>query len=325
MKKVWLFSLVVVALLVTAGVSVSAQSPKQGHSFFWGASMGLLTGTGEEIVYRDKSTQDKLSQLLWNFNALLCSGLHARYTWQAERWGLFAGASSKIGLPKTAGVMEDRDWVAQDYPDWLTHYSVHDNKTEDALLFDADIGASFTLRNRFQLKIAAAYHFMQFSWTAKGGSLLYPNVDMDGDNKPDGVHLYYPSPIDVVTYEQTWHIVSPVIGFSGAFNQYFSLDLSLALSPLLWFSGKDHHILRDLVITEDLSDGFFFEGGLCLSFKSANNVTFSFSAVYRNISGVRGDGHYDYENDADFVIPDMVGSGYAAWDTGITVKWAIGQ
>jgi hypothetical protein len=65
--------------------------------------------------------------------------------------------------------------------------------------------------------------------------------------------------------------------------------------------------------------------GLCLSFKSANNVTISLSAVYRSISGVRGDGNYDYENDADFVAPDMIGAGYAAWDTGITVKWAIGQ
>jgi outer membrane protease len=286
--------------------------------------LGLLTGTGEEIVYRDKTTTDKASQLLWDFNALLYAGLDARYTWQiADSWGIFAGASGKFGFPATAGVMEDRDWIAQ-YPDWLTHYSVHDNKTEEALLFDANVGVSFSIREIFQIKPSVAYRFMRFSWTAKGGSILYP-YDSDGDGTKDGDHIYFTSPIDVGTYEQTWHIVSPMIGFSGQFNQYFDIELSLALSPLLWFFGEDHHILRDLVITEDLTDGFFIEGGLCLSFKPTQRVSLSFQVAYRNISGPRGDGKYDYESEPDLVAKGLSGAGYSAWDVGITAKWNVGE
>jgi outer membrane protease len=315
MKKLWLPFLV----FITVGVSVSAQSAgASGYRVSLGTSLGLLTGKGEEIVYRDKRTKNKLSQLLWEFNALLYAGLDANYTWQkpGADWGVFAGASFKGGFPATAGVMEDRDWMDSNSPGWLTHYSVHDNKTEEALLLDVCFGVSLRIFEKFWLKPAVAYSFMRFSWTANGGSLLYP--------QSGGGHDYF-SPIDVGTYRQAWHIVSGALAFSGEFNRYFDIELSLKLGPSVWFSGEDHHLLRDLVITENLTGGFFIEPGLRVSFKPSETFTLSFSAACRSISGSRGDGKYDFANEPDLVAKNMSGAGYSAWDTGITATYTVGN
>jgi outer membrane protease len=143
------------------------------------ASLGLLSGRGEELVYRDKDTDDKLSQLLWDFKPLVYAGLGIDFSWRKpeNKWGVFTDALFKFGIPGGSGVMEDRDWMALNYPDFLTHYSVHDNRTEKAVLIDADIGASFQIFENFLLKTYISYSFMYFSWTANGGSLLYPNWD----------------------------------------------------------------------------------------------------------------------------------------------------
>jgi outer membrane protease len=305
--------------------SASAQSRGiNGHSLSLGTSIGLLDGEAEEIVYRDTGSDDKLSQLLWEIKPLVYAGVDANYNWRksGSTWGIFADILFKFGFSGGTGVMEDRDWIALNYPDFLTHYSVHDNKTENALLVDTNIGVSFKIFEKYLLKTYITYNYMHFSWTGNGGSVLYPSWDIDNDGQPDGDHSYLRS-IDVITYEQNWHVLSPAVAFYGEFNQYFDIEISRKLSPLIWFSAEDNHILRNLIVTENLNGGFFIEPSLLFSFKPNNFLTLLCSIAYRNISGTRGDGEYNYQGQPTINVNDMRGAGYSAFDISIMVKFNI--
>lgn len=286
------------------------------HTLSLGASIGVLSGRSEEIVYRDGRTRDKLSQLLWDFKPLVYLGVDVLYGWQKpeNQWGLFARTSFKFGIPGNSGVMEDRDWVALDYPDFLTHYSVHNNRTETAVLIDADIGASFQIFNQFLLKPFISYSFMSFAWRAKGGSILYPNSN--------GGHMYLRA-VDVITYQQNWNIISPGIAFYGVFNRYFSGEITLKMSPLVWCVAYDNHILRNLTIKDRLDIGFFIEPGLFFSFTPTDLFSLSLSVLYRNISYIRGDETRKQQGQPTAMVRNDKGAGYSAFDIGLTAKFSL--
>jgi outer membrane protease len=315
----------VLLILLTIGLSAQ-ENPAGGPGlhFFAGSSLGMLQGRAGEIVYRDKD--NKLSELLWNFTPLVYIGGDAQLGWRSPRngWGLFAGTSFKFGLPGETGVMEDRDWTHSRYPAFLTHYSVHDNTTETAVLFDMRIGASFRFLNTFMVKTYIAYNYMFFSWTAKGGSFLYP--ESSGDN---GGHGYWTTPVEVGTYEQSWSVITPGVSFYGAFNRYFNIELSLKASPFIWCGAEDNHILRNLIITSDMSGGLFFEPGLLFSFVPKDSFTLSLSVVYRSISGTRGNGVYSgdevYKEYGTYsmTLENGLGAGYGAFDIGIGAAFRV--
>jgi hypothetical protein len=57
---------------------------------------------------------------------------------------------------------EDRDWIDPRYADFLTHYSVHDNKTDAAIMIRANSGAAFAVFNKHLLKAYLAYRNIFF-------------------------------------------------------------------------------------------------------------------------------------------------------------------
>jgi outer membrane protease len=310
--------LVLVVLFVVLSFSVSAQSTGINRDgLFLGLSIGLLAGEGEEIVYRNQDTNHKLSQLLWPFAPLVYAGADLHYNWRipASRLNIFADGIFKFGFPGKTGTMEDRDWIADQYADFLTHYSVHDNKTENAVLIDAHAGVSFPIFKDYLLKTFIAYDYMHFSWSVAGGSFLYP--------ESDGGHGYMTIPTKVITYKQTWNIISPGISFYGAFNRYFDIEISFKMSPFIWLSSIDEHLVRDLVITNDISGGLFVEPSLLFSFKPNNNILLSFYFSYRNITGSRGDSEYKEQGKPATIIKNLGGAGYSVFDTGIVTRFSI--
>jgi outer membrane protease len=317
MKKAYLFLMVFIA----SGFSAQAQSRSvNGNSMSLGISLGLLAGEGEEIVYRGAGSKNKVSQLLWPFKPLVYAGLDIHRNWRiAEtRLGIFADAAFKFGFPGKTGQMEDKDWTHPEYPDFLTHYSVHEGKTEGAVLTDIDTGVSFTLFEKYLLKTFVSYSCMYFSWKAGRGSFLYPDSN--------GGHFYMTTSMNVGTYKQTWNIISPGISFYGTFNNYFDMEIFLKLSPFIWISATDEHLLRNLVVTENLYGGFFIEPGLLFSFTPNDLITLSLSFSYRNISGIRGDSKYDYSSEGvDVTAKDIGGAGLSTFDTGIVVKFKVLQ
>jgi plasminogen activator len=316
MKKLCLLLAVIVS-----GHSVSAQLVGEGSRLTFGTSLGLLAGECEEIVYRDSNVDDKLSQLLWHFKPMVYFGIDTRYNWRipGTGWSIFADGIFKFGFPGSTGQMEDRDWMDARYSNFLTHYSVHDNEIKNAVLIDANIGASFAIFRNHLIKMFIAYNYMNFHWAATGGSFLYPI----GKNGDEG-HLYLSAPVEIGTYKQTWHMLSPGIAFYGEFNRYFNIELYIKMSPVVWLSAKDEHLLRDLVITEEISGGFSIEPGFTFSFNSSDATVLSLSFLYRNISGIRGNGKYE-EPDETITTNNQSGAGYAAFDVGFTAKFKLGN
>jgi len=296
------------------------------HNFSIGASFGMLNGRAQEIVYMDSETDNKLSELLWDLKPLPYIGLDIKYSWlkPENKWGLFANGLIKFGLPGKTGVMEDRDWLAEnigiDNPNWLTHYSVHDNKTESAMLMDFNLGVSFLIFQKFLLKPYISYHYMHFSWTASGGSILHPTW---GSGYRE--HKYNPEDINVVIYEQTWHIFSPAISFYGEFNRFFDIEIAFEATPLIWCTAEDGHLSGNTVrtiYTDYVKGGIFIEPSLLFSYKPTEHFVLSLSFTYRDINKSRGDTLIKNKSSSVSTIEKNTGgAGYKAADFGIIAKF----
>jgi outer membrane protease len=315
----------IIFIFAFSAVMIFNLSAKE-HDFSIGVDFGLLNGHAQELVYKSYNSDGKLSELLWNFKSLSYIGLDVRYSWlkSGNRWGVFFNGSYKRGFSSENDVMEDRDWLAADYPDCLTNYSVHKNNTEFANLADLNLGILFLISKEFflqniNIKTYLSYHFMNFSWTARGGSLLYP--------ASIGGHMYISPILKVGTYEQTWHIFSPAISFYGEFNRYFDIELAFEITPFISFLSKDEHLLRNLVIIDNLNGGLFIEPSLLFSFKPSDLIVLSLSFAYREISKSRGNSLYKQtlpsKQTSSSLEKNIGGAGYTATDIGIIAKFKI--
>ncbi|MDR3333970.1 MAG: omptin family outer membrane protease [Treponema sp.] len=274
-KHITRISFLALLLVIPPGLTAQEQPVnKSGLRFSIGASLGLLHGQGEEIVYMDAKTDNKWSQLLWDSKPLGYAGVDVGIDWKkpGSRWGFFMDGTFKFGFPGASGVMEDRDWDAVslfeiDNPKWLTNYSEHDNRTDSALLIDADLGMSFRLSESFLLKTYLVYTYMSFSWTSSGGSFLYPA----------GGHWFEEPTGTAVTYQQSWHIISPALAFYGKFNRYFDIELSLKASPFIWCVADDNHHITNIHYTDTMEYGFFIEPGLVFSYTPQDYFSLSLS------------------------------------------------
>jgi len=294
------------------------------HDFSIGVSFGMLNGRAQEIVYMNSETDNKLSELLWDLKPLPYIGLDIKYSWlkPENKWGLFANGLIKFGFSGKTGVMEDRDWSAEeigiDNPSWLTHYSVHDNKTESAMLMDFNLGASFLIFQKFLLKPYLSYHYMHFSWTASGGSALHPAWSRTG-------HISIPEDINVVIYEQTWHIFSPAISFYGEFNRFFDIEIAFEATPFIWCIAKDGHLSENKVetlFTDYVKEGIFIEPSFLFSYKPTDHFVLSLSFTYRDINKSRGDTlKKDVSSSTSTINRNTSGAGYNAVDFGIISKF----
>ena len=315
LQKVWLSALM---LIFFNHIAFAQLNDKSGHTLALSVSLGALAGDTEEIVYIDGTSRDRLSLLIWEIKPLFYAGLDIHYGWQSKRTflGAFSDVNLKFGIPAKTGVLEDRDWFDSSentYPYWLTHYSEHENKTKAAVLLDFRAGVSFKLNYGLKLSSFLSYSLMFYSWDASSGSYLYPWT---------GGHSYNTSSEKVITYKQQWHIVSPGVSFSGAFNRFFGLELSLKLSPLIWLVSVDDHIKTNTVYTDMPRWGFFMEPALLFSFDTGTFVSLLFSYSFRYITGSRGDS-FDQMGEIINKTYNVAGAAYSVHDFGITAKFTI--
>jgi outer membrane protease len=154
---------------------------------------------------------------------------------------------------------------------------------------------------------------MTFSWASKGGSFLYPDQN----------HFYYSTEIDVITYKQIWHIISPGVSFYGRFNRFFDINLFLNLSPLVWCNSVDEHLLRNLTIKDTMDFGFFIKPKLVFSFFPQDVIAVSFSFAYTHIGETRGDALYIEQGKAGVIYENIAGASYNAFDVGLSVKFRV--
>ena len=308
---------VLLIILISYNYIVIAQgTDKNGHSLSVATSFGLLSGEGEEIVYRRGSSDKMLSQFLWKFEPVFYIGAALNYGWQfpSGKIGFFIDTSFKYGIPNNLGSMEDRDWLQEAYPDFLSLYSVHNIKTETAILFDAHIGMSFSVTDNIIIKPFIFYGFMLFKWTAKGGSVLYPDY---------GGHFYLSDNIVVGDYKQTWNIVGIGTSMHYIFNELFDTEPFIKISPLIWNTSVDNHFLRNLVITDTMVGGFFIELGLNFEIKIIKNLIASVYVSNRTIIYTRGDALWEEKGKQPVIYHNVSGGEYNALNIGISVTYKL--
>ena len=310
----------VALILVFVDFFVSAEPEKNNDfSFSFAASIGLLSGASEEIVYRDDYSTEKLSQLIWEIKPLAYAGFDLRYIWVGKEYGsnFFTNVSFKFGFQGNTGLMEDRDWKDYQNPGNLTDYSVHDNTTRAAFLLDTAIGGSIKLSDESQLKLFISYSYMYFSWAAYGGSFLYPGANG---------HFFEPDSSKLCgTYKQDWNILSPGVAFHWALNRILNIEISLKVSPFIWCRAEDDHVLISTVFNDNLAGGTFMEPGLIFSFKPVSFLSLEIPFSYRYISDTRGNTVTNKPGRPPKEEGYIGGAGFAAFNVGITLKFNLTQ
>jgi outer membrane protease len=294
-------------------------------------SAGILYGRGEENVYFSNIDTILYSQLLWDLKPLWYFGSALGYALAEpmEAISLFAELSVKAGIPGQTGVIEDRDWMAPNHG--YSHFSVHDNFTQGALLADMNLGFSFPLWGRVLLKTGGWLSYMRFAWDAKDGYRQHA----EGNKSYGSYELWDPSIPKVyihgpaLSYSVKWFIVSPGLSVGVPFLGRFLAGLTLTSSPFIWAAAEDvHHGSPDVQYFDYVSGGFFIEPRFDFSFSPHKRLDLLWYISYRHISGARGDTYTRYSFQSTQEYPDDVietyqnqgGAGFRALDTGLSLK-----
>jgi outer membrane protease len=240
-----------------------ANKPEAGdfpYTFSVSPVVGFLYGQGKEIVYQDEKSDTYLSELLWDIKPLVYSGLVLDVS-RKKNPGFFYSISLKFGFPITAGIMEDRDWMA--WNGALSHYSRHDSKIDEAWFHDFSWGISLPFGSRVLVKPLLGLSYTHLKWIAFDGYVKYAKED-----NPKGGYLpledsdpEVPLSGQIVSYTQEWLVFYFGISLSYVFHPRFSAGLSLRLSPLLYFTGVDEHHKRNIQYNDYILGGLDLEPG----------------------------------------------------------------
>ncbi|MDR2535506.1 MAG: omptin family outer membrane protease [Treponema sp.] len=317
-----IYGFIFLVIMFFASFKVSAESASSSlvfpYTFSLGTSTGLLVGQGEEIVYQTTTSDNYLSELLWDIKPLVYFGtaINVSRIDQMEKWGIFGDVSFKFGIPMKTGIMEDRDWLDSARPDHVTNFSSHDNYTQGAFLADISIGSSFPVISKtLLLKGYIAYSYMHFSWISQDGYLQYESQSWEK----------IPISGPAISYAQEWHILSFAIGSRFSFLRFFSIAIDFKFSPsLIWCTAQDEHFSRNLQFDDTVYGGFFLEPNMEVVFSPYSKVDISLGVNYRLIKGLRGTSEststgFSTVNNA-LSPPGVAGAGYNVWDIGLSVK-----
>jgi outer membrane protease len=301
-----------------AYANMSADEP---YMFSISPFFGVKYGQAEEIVYRNSTTDSKLSQLLWYITPLFYWGAAFDFSQRdpMARWGFFAAATLQAAIPARTGVMEDRDWLAAD--NGLSHFSSHDNYTEDALFLDITAGASIPIGGMLRLQVFAGLSFMSLKWIAHDGYLQYAskisgNTYKNWDSSLPKTPVYGP----IIYYQQDWLIFSPGVAARIPIFERFDIGAYFKIGPVIFCNDMDDHLTRKLQFSELMYGGLMLEPKGVFAFSLNERVKLSLDVSYRFIQGSRGDTEVrDTTTNVVQASKDSGGSAYSALDAALSV------
>jgi outer membrane protease len=298
----------------------------QPYAFSLSAGPGIMYGTAYEIVYRNRSSGDYLSELQWELKPLWYLGFNVSFGPRdiLRRWGISAELAVKAGLPMKTGTMEDRDWLTPcTVPGSLTNFSSHDNKTRAAVLTDLDFAFSMPFKNFF-FNALFSLDYIFLNMEARNGYVQYgpnyPSVSRTAPYEPwNPSWKKDPMSGTGITYIQHWILFSPGIGLGAVFGPV-TLAGSFKITPFVLCIAIDHHILRDLVITDYMMGGFALEPALNIDVELTKDMSAGLSVRYRHIAKTRGDTVIDEKGKDTYTASNAAGAGLQFFDGGLYFK-----
>jgi outer membrane protease len=318
------FSKIKYCFIMTVLIPFSAhgQAGDSPYTFSISSFFGIKHGQAEEIVYRDSKTDAKLSELLWDIKPLFYWGAAFEFSRRdpMARWGFFANATLQAALPAGTGVMEDRDWMAAD--GGLSHFSSHDNYTEDALFVDISAGSSIPIGGIIRLKVFVGLSFMSLKWMARDGYLQYSDkisgtdTYKNWDSSLPKVPFYGPA----IHYQQDWLIFSPGIAVHIPLFERFDIGVYFKIGPVIFCYDLDDHFSRNMQFSEFMYGGIMLEPKGVFAFSLNERVKFSLDISYRFMEGSRGDTEMkDTNTNTVQTSKNSGGSAYSALDAALSV------
>jgi outer membrane protease len=279
---------------------------------------GFLYGYAEELVYQSPGSNTLKSELIWDIKPLFLWGASLDFSrrYPLEKAGFFADLTARFSVPYRSGYMEDRDWLAPG--DRLSAYSIHDNYTQWAMLFDLHTGVSLPVKSVGVFKLYAGFHYMRFDWMSRDGYTQYGIGVYTPWNKDDAKK---PEAGPIIAYIQNWFILAPGVSFYIPLYRFFSASLDLQISPVVFCLDQDDHIGRKLQFNDYMFWGVFIEPRGEFIFSPHKRVDISLSAAYRFIRDSRGYTIQKNLNTGEETNhPDSAGAAFSALAAGLSVK-----
>jgi outer membrane protease len=291
-----IFVLILFTTSLTSRLSAFPFASLSDYSFSIEPQAGFLMGRSDELVYSGEDSASLESELLWNFKPLWYFGTQLEIAQKnyARKFGLFTSLNIQFGLPlNTGSIMEDRDWLGSQGE--LTHYSRHENKTQNVFILDFFTGLDVPtpLGSLLTLRLSFGLSYMLFSFNAYDGYLRYGKWAGSSYLPLDDSDPKIPVNGSVISFSQDW--ISMPMGlsvfiFSG---HVFSGELFFYSGPLLKYVGQDEHHLKTntaqyAVYRDTISRGYLLQPGGEFVFSPFKKISFSLNFSWRKLAAPRG-------------------------------------
>jgi len=298
------------------------------YAFSTWTKFGMLYGQAEELVYPSSPYKAEwLSQLLWDIKPVFYYGLTLDFSraQPMDQWGFFANLSLKNGIPGNSGKMEDRDWMSTQNTA-LTHYSTHDNVTNELFLGDFSTGVSFPIKRILLMKTYLTVSYMRFNFSGQYGhgtyaretggynSGIYASID---DNP---THVSFANWEKIINYTQGWFIAAPGISLGYYFNNRFFAELVFQISPLIFCNDLDEHLTTSFQYRDNMRGGLFLEPGFHFSWFAGKRLELSLEFSWRYIEGTNGETYISKVFTNNYTELGVAGAGLSMLDTGLCLK-----
>jgi len=322
MRNITVFAVLVI--MIQCGQPVFTQ---EQHAASYALSIcpqfGFIYGQAEEIVYpSSRYKAELLSQLLWDIKPVFYYGLAMDFAraQPMDTWGFFSNLSLKNGIPHKSGNMEDRDWESIEN-DALTKYSIHDNFTDNVLFLDFSAGFSFPLKRILLLKAYLTVSYMHFSFYGENGHASYAretggNIFASINDNPHKISFDG----RVINYTQEWLTIAPGVSLGYYFTSRFLAELAFQISPLVYCTDLDEHLMTYTQYRDYMRYGVFIEPGFHVSWFAGKRLELSLKCSWRHIGGTRGETYQSSFFSDNFVRNGEAGAGLSVIDTGLCLK-----
>lgn len=150
-----------------------------------------------------------------------------------------------IGLPSKSGYMQDYDWLSI-YTDYLTNYSIHDNKITKNYYLNFKLGAYIPLLSeKIILQPMTGIKYDRIKFSAFDGYYQYVS-------DPENSTIPWTSNIpkmemtgELIRYEVESFFIDFSFKFTWNINSFVSFSTTISALPTIFITALDNHIERN--------------------------------------------------------------------------------